>query len=260
MMTSQESTPALPVEEPPQAGMKRKMDEIEGGPHVNFKLAHGKTVYDINLPSTTLVADLKKHVEELSGVHANMQKLLYKGMLKDEQTLEEAKVKDGVRVMLMASKVEDVLKVATAAASSVKDEKPAGAIAEKVSWSEMTEHKKVLEKGKPDDAEAAIPNKKLPIPARGVYGLLNGRGMKTRLTFKNDVDQVWIGTNERTQKIPYGSITSIKSEPIKGNENYHIMALQLGPTEKSNYYLYFVPCQYVESVKDAILGTFQSWF
>jgi hypothetical protein len=61
---------------------------------------------------------------------------------------------------------------------------------------------------------------------------------------------------ERTLPITYDSIQKVNSEPIQGQEQYHIVALQLGPTEKSNYYLYFVPCQYVEAIKDIILGRF----
>ena len=70
---------------------------------------------------------------------------------------------------------------------------------------------------------------------------------------------------ERTLPVPYASIRQVYSEPIQGQEAYHILALQLGPTEKSNYYLYYVPNQYVEAIKgimfnhsfgDVILGRF----
>ena len=52
------------------------------------------------------------------------------------------------------------------------------------------------------------------------------------LTFKLELDQVWLGTNERTQKLPLAlvSIKNVVSEPFTGQEEYHIMALQLGPT------------------------------
>lgn len=33
--------------------------------------------------------------------------------------------------------------------------------------------------------------------------------------------------------------------------------LQLGPTEASRYWIYWVPAQYVEAIKDAILGKWQ---
>ena len=48
-----------------------------------------------------------------------------------------------------------------------------------------------------------------------------------------ELDQLWLGTKERTEKLPMNSIKAVVSEPIKGQEEYHIMALQLGPTEAS---------------------------
>lgn len=53
--------------------------------------------------------------------------------------------------------------------------------------------------------------------------MLNKAGGKVRLTFKLELDQVWIGTKERTDKIPMNSIKSIVSEPIEGFEQYHVM-------------------------------------
>ena len=37
----------------------------------------------------------------------------------------------------------------------------------------------------------------------------------------------------------------------------HYQGIQLGPTEASRYWVYWVPAQYVESVKEAILGKWQ---
>jgi len=36
-----------------------------------------------------------------------------------------------------------------------------------------------------------------------------------------------------------------------------LQAFQLGPTEASRYWVYWVPAQYVEAIKDAVLGTWQ---
>ncbi|KAI9146075.1 hypothetical protein BKA69DRAFT_1047235 [Paraphysoderma sedebokerense] len=93
-------------------------------------------------------------------------------------------------------------------------------------------------------------------PGSMIKGLYNKFGSKARLTFKKDLDQLWIGTTERTQKLPLNSIKSVTSQPIAGFEEYHILALQLGPTEKSNYYLYWVPAQYIDTIKEEILGIF----
>jgi len=87
--------------------------------------------------------------------------------------------------------------------------------------------------------------------------MLNKSGGKVRLTFKLELDQLWLGTKERTEKLPLNSIKSVKSEPIEEHEEYHIVALQLGPTEASRYFIYWVPAQYVDSIKDAVLGKWQ---
>jgi hypothetical protein len=36
--------------------------------------------------------------------------------------------------------------------------------------------------------------------------MLNKSGGKVRLTFKLELDQVWLGTKERTEKLPLSSI------------------------------------------------------
>lgn len=51
------------------------------------------------------------------------------------------------------------------------------------------------------------------------------------------------------------AISDVTSEAIKGFEEYCIVGLQLGTTEKSRYWLYWVPSQYVNAIKDTILGT-----
>ena len=61
----------------------------------------------------------------------------------------------------------------------------------------------------------------------------------------------------QTEKLPLNSIKSVVSEPIDGHKEYHIVALQLGPTEASRYWIYWVPAQYVDAIKDCILGKWQ---
>ena len=40
-----------------------------------------------------------------------MMKLMYKGLLKDEQTLRESKVSNGVKMMVVGSTLDDVLTI-----------------------------------------------------------------------------------------------------------------------------------------------------
>jgi hypothetical protein len=44
--------------------------------------------------------------------------------------------------------------------------------------------------------------------------MMNHAGIKTRLTFKSETSELWIGTAERTQKISYSTIREVVSEKI----------------------------------------------
>jgi len=61
--------------------------------------------------------------------------------------------------------------------------------------------------------------------------MLNKHGEKVRLTFKLEVDQLWIGTKERTQKIDMNTIRHVVNEPIEGHEEYHIVVSLILYTE-----------------------------
>lgn len=77
-------------------------------------------------------------------------------------------------------------------------------------------HKKIIDKGIPEDAMTAWKNEKSSLPPDPLHGMLNKMGGKVRLTFKLEVDQVWLGTKERTEKISMSSIRNVISEPIVG--------------------------------------------
>lgn len=55
------------------------------------------------------------------------------------------------------------------------------------------QHKKVLDKGKPEDVMPGILGIKESLPTQPLSGMLNKQGGKVRLTFKLENDQVWIG-------------------------------------------------------------------
>jgi len=62
-----------------------------------------------------------------------------------------------------------------------------------------------------------------PLPQHPLSGMLNKHGGKVRLTFKLEIDQLWIGTKERTQKVAMNTIRHVVSEPIEGHIEYHIV-------------------------------------
>ncbi|KAF7386839.1 hypothetical protein HZH66_011291 [Vespula vulgaris] len=174
------------------------------------------------------------------------------GLAKDDQTLRNLGVTKGAKVMIVGSKLDDVLAVSIPSKQDLADE--ASSTASKEPLSQQKIHRKVLDKGIPDDVMPGILDSKEPLPEFPISGMLNKSGGKVRLTFKLEQDQLWIGTKERTDKIPMNSIKGVHSEPIHDHPEYHIMGIQLGTTEASRYWIYWVPAQYISAIKDAILG------
>ncbi|KAJ8916904.1 hypothetical protein NQ315_013373 [Exocentrus adspersus] len=189
------------------------------------------------------------------GVPDSMQKLMYKGLLQDNQTIASSGITKGSKIMLVGSTLNDVLAVSSVRKQDVAEMEKAASAKEPLCKQKI--HRKVLDKGVPEDVMPGIRNLKEGLPSVPLSGMLNKHGGKVRLTFKLESDQLWLSTKERTEKLPMGSIKSVVSEPIENYEEYHIMGLQLGPTEASRYWIYWVPAQYIDAIKDAVLGKWQ---
>ncbi|KAM5152956.1 ubiquitin domain-containing protein UBFD1 [Mantella aurantiaca] len=223
--------------------------------HVEFKIIWNKNKYDVKLPLDSTGASLKQKIHTLTGLPPAMQKVMFKGLLPEDKTLREIKVTNGAKVMVVGSTINDVLAVTTPKETiqqEVKEEEN-----KKEPLCRQKQHRKVLDKGKPEDVMASIKGVQERLPATPISGMYNKSGGKVRLTFKLEQDQLWIGTKERTEKIPMGSIKNVVSEPIEEHDDYHMMAFQLGPTEASYYWVYWVPSQYVDAIKDTVLGKWQ---
>ncbi|XP_063961405.1 ubiquitin domain-containing protein UBFD1-like [Lytechinus pictus] len=227
---------------------------VDKGEVVEVKVMYNKKKYDVRIGVESTVAELKTEIQTATGVPPAMQKLMFKGLMKDEKTLKELKVTGGSKLMLIGSTPKAVMEVTKPVPSGGSADKDEKASAAKEPLCKQKMHKKVLDKGKPDDAMIGIKNQHDPLPNVPISGMLNKAGGKVRLTFKLEMDQVWLGTKERTEKIPMNSIRNVISEPIEGHEDYHILAIQLGPTEASRYWIYWVPAQYAKGIKDTILG------
>jgi len=97
--------------------------------------------------------------------------------------------------------------------------------------------------GLPDDVMPGILEEHDALPPFPLHGMYSSKGSKVRLTFKLENDELWIGTKERTEKVPISTIRNVVSQPITGYEHYHVLAIQLGPTEASRFFVYWVPAQ-----------------
>ncbi|CAK8673268.1 unnamed protein product [Clavelina lepadiformis] len=230
-------------------------DASEKKNDITFNLVFKKEKLNITWDANKTIATLKSHVHDLTGVPPAMQKLMYKGLAKDDVTLSALGVTNGSKMMLVGSKLTDVISVntkgkaeSTSAGSSSSNKKEP--------LSKQKPHTKVIDQGVPDDAMPAYKNGHERLPDVPLFGMVNKYRSKVRLTFKLEADQLWLGTKERTEKIGMGSIKNIISQPIHGHEEYHMMALQLGPTEQSRYWIYWIPAQYINAIKELILGKF----
>lgn len=229
-------------------------------PNIDFKVIYNKKKYDVSLSPDTDIGALKTHLQPIISIPPAMMKVMIKGLAKDEMTLKRLGVTKGSKIMVIGSSLNDVLQVSTTPKDLPKDlssPKDKDSSASSSETCKQKQHKKVLDRGKPDDVMPGILGTKESLPQQPLSGMLNKHGGKVRLTFKLENDQVWIGTKERTEKLPLNSIKHVVSEPIDGHKEYHIVALQLGPTEASRYWVYWVPAQYVDAIKDAILGKWQ---
>ena len=225
---------------------------------VSFRVVWNKKNYDVTFNANVSVGNLKKHIESLTGIPVTMQKLMFKGLVKDDtKTLSDLKVTNHAKMMVIGSTVKDIMTVNIPPSDKTLKEESKAAASTKEPWSRQKMHKKILDKGKPEDAMPGEKSKKEPLPRQPISGMLNKAAGKVRLTFKLELDQLWIGTKERTEKVSMGSIKNVLSEPIEGHEDYHVLAIQLGPTEASRYWVYWVPAQYVDAIKDTILGKWQ---
>lgn len=220
---------------------------------ITIKVVFQKQKIDVTIAETKTIAQLKEQIQPLIGVPVNMQKIMFKGMPKDSATLIDSKIVNASKVMVIGSTPEDVLSITPSEEDKKESENPVASNA-KEPITKQASHRKVLDKyGKPDDAMAGRQNRKEPLPNTPLTGMYNKMGHKVRLTFKLEMDEIWISTKERTQKVPMSSIRQMVNEAIVDHEDYHIIAFQLGPTEASRYWIYWVPAQYVDAIRTTIL-------
>jgi hypothetical protein len=158
------------------------------GPDVSFKVSYLKKMFDVSMPETAQVSDLKRRLSELCGVEAKLQKVMFKGVLKDDVTLREAKIAKGSKLMMLATVVASAEALAasksssTTGAAAASSSGPALVVFEPLE--KQTRHAKILAKGKPDDALPGHAVRQDALPSNGITSLINHRGVKVRLTFK----------------------------------------------------------------------------
>lgn len=126
---------------------------------VDIKVIYNKTKYDVSVCLEFTVGELKRQLMGLLGVPEKNQKVMFKGLLRDEQTLTSAGVIKGSKLMVVGSKPNDIIAVTSVRAQEVQElERPT---ASKEPLCKQKIHKKILDKGVPEDAMPGIKNNKV---------------------------------------------------------------------------------------------------
>lgn len=81
---------------------------------IEFTVVFNKARHCVTFAYDATILELKAHLERVSGVPQSAQKLLIRGMAKDEMTLRKAGIVKGGKVMLVGSKMDDILAVKSA--------------------------------------------------------------------------------------------------------------------------------------------------
>ncbi|VDP34547.1 unnamed protein product [Soboliphyme baturini] len=80
---------------------------------VPLTVFYKKEKYNVCLPLSASVDQLKTEVEKLTGVPPKMQKLTGRTLLREGSTLRECKLTSGSKVMLIGNKPDQIAKVNT---------------------------------------------------------------------------------------------------------------------------------------------------
>jgi hypothetical protein len=118
-----------------------------------------------------LVSVVKQKLFDLTGIHPSMQKLMFKGALKDAHKLSETKLREGAKCMLVGSTVERAM-TATASAAASTTFKPSSPISKSSDkFCDDDKHKRIISRGPPEGGVKPVDDNK-SIPEIGVRHIL----------------------------------------------------------------------------------------
>lgn len=90
-------------------------------PSVEFAIIHNKDKYMVSMPLSSTIGQLKDKLVDIIGVPIKMQKIMIKGLAKDDQTLESLNVSSSSKIMVVGAKLQDIVAVAVPKAEEVCD-------------------------------------------------------------------------------------------------------------------------------------------
>ncbi|XP_063652928.1 ubiquitin domain-containing protein UBFD1 isoform X4 [Pan troglodytes] len=194
---SLQPAPAQPPGDPAAQASVSNGEDAGGGAGrelVDLKIIWNKTKHDVKFPLDSTGSELKQKIHSITGLPPAMQKVMYKGLVPEDKTLREIKVTSGAKIMVVGSTINDVLAVNTPKDAAQQDAKAEEN--KKEPLCRQKQHRKVLDKGKPEDVMPSVKGAQERLPTVPLSGMYNKSGGKVRLTFKLEQDQLWIGTKD----------------------------------------------------------------
>uniref|UniRef100_H0Y1A6 UBFD1 PH-like C-terminal domain-containing protein n=1 Tax=Otolemur garnettii TaxID=30611 RepID=H0Y1A6_OTOGA len=215
-----------------------------------LEIIWNKTKHDVEFP-VRQQRELKQKIHSIIGLPPAMQSVRNKGLTTEDKTLGEIKVTSGPKIMVVGSVTNDVLAVNVPKDAGQQDAKTEEN--KKDPLCKQKQHRKVSDKGKPEDVMPSVKRAQELLSLEPLSDTYKSRG-KVKHTFKLKQEQLWMGTEE-TEKLPMGSIKNVDVNTVEGHGGYHMMAFH-GPHGSSYYWVYWAP-QYVDAIKDTMLGKWQ---
>lgn len=177
--------------------------------HIRYKTQ----TFPIECDLFDTLKDLKEKIDKLTDVEPHVQKLVNKSITSVKRddattTLKDLNIADGQTLLLIGATRSEILSTSrpNVNSSGTKDSSDDQTTSnhKKEPLCKQSKHERVLKTGKPDNAQAGVRNRHDPLP-QSIDGLLmsmlNHSAKKARLTFKLELDELWINTGRTRERI-----------------------------------------------------------
>lgn len=215
---------------------------------MNIGVAYKGQSYTIPVEEETTIGQVKEWLHGETGIEAHHQKLLFKGVLRDDYTINDYKIDNKSRIILMGTPAQNITQVQSAQAQPTKFEKDE----QETPWEDEERHKKIIKMGAVANAMPGN-NGVWALPDSGsITNLRNQFGNQCRMVF--EFDCIRLSTNQGSTHIPYDVIRDVSWQKLSRFPGYGILHFNTdGKNVSKNLFLYFVPLQYMESIKLHVL-------
>ncbi|KAJ3442459.1 ubiquitin domain-containing protein ubfd1 [Anaeramoeba flamelloides] len=221
-------------------------------------LKYKKQSHELKMQHDDTIGDLKALVEKITKVPKSLQKLIYKGIQKnDQKTLREAKMRNKSKVLLIGNPSQEIASTNSQPVDrDVEDYSSWKVNKEKNSYfCSLDEHQNFMNNRKPT---REIPHSRngrhLQLPKSPIRNVWDEFGQRVKLKFKSNKDQLRIKSLSQTLAVQLGMIKDLYTKELSNFNGYSLMGLQTGNTSKSILWFYYVPSHYVRAIRNAILG------